>query len=148
MRRHSFSSLEEAARKIAQDPKVSEAAAPTTAAAAGCNMRKRQLPIDAALANDANPAKKIALMSGGLTMEELLKNAPSMTPGAGGDQYLCLPGGEKYSWFFFFWSVLACDAYTDSLIMLHGYLRDGVCMRAVALVLLRAEELAAFSEKL
>ena len=109
-RRHSFSSLEEAARKIAQEPKVNSEAAvnmPTeqfilsargrdASGVAGYNSRKRPLPIDSDLANDANPAKKFAMVSGGLTMEELLKSTPSVTPPAGGEQYLCLPGGEDF----------------------------------------------------
>ena len=102
VRRHSISSLEEAAKKVAQEP-VTEATMPSTQNASSgsfeqtsdrrYNARKRPLPIDASIANDISPAKKFALLAGGLTMEDLVKNAPAT---AGGDQYLCLPGGERH----------------------------------------------------
>lgn len=145
-RRHSFSSLEEAARKIAQEPKVSETAACAVnmpaeqllsargSGVAGYNSRKRPLPIDAALANDANPAKKFAMMSGGLTMEELLKSGPSVTQTAGGDQFLCLPGGERVGFVNFASQtnyVERSSAWCTQTVLPY-YLRDGMCMLACA----------------
>ena len=105
VRRHSISSLEEAAKKVAQEPSSGEATGMMSThmlgslGEAGKYLkfdRKRPLPLDAA--SDMSPAKKIALLTGGVTMEDLLKNtAPSAATSAqssGGDQYLCLPGGK------------------------------------------------------
>ena len=102
VRRHSISSLEEAAKKVAKE----SASEPSTSTmpslqneqnlhAEGHNPRKRPLPFDhtASLANEMSPAKKCAMLTGGLTMEDLLKNAPAHA--TGGDQYLCLPGGKE-----------------------------------------------------
>ena len=98
VRRHSISSLEEAAKKVAQEPIIvtDSTKMPSTqnaemfSNARYGNARKRPLPIDVSLASDISPAKRFALLPGGLSMEDLLKNA---TPTAGGDQCLCLPGG-------------------------------------------------------
>lgn len=100
-RRHSISSLEEAAKKAVQEP--SDSTMPTTTQHAEIvsavdarygKAKKRPLPIDASLASDVNPAKKFAMLAGGLSMEDLLKNAALQTPGEGADQYLFLPGGS------------------------------------------------------
>ena len=106
-RRHSISSLEEAAKRAAQEPSDSTAIMPTTTQQAETVMsaasdarfgkaKKRPLPIDpTSLASDVNPAKKFAMLAGGLSMEDLLKNAAQQTPGEGADQqYLFLPGGS------------------------------------------------------
>ena len=105
-RRHSISSLEEAAKKAAQEPSDSikiAATMPTTTQHAGMMSAgdarygkaiKRPLPIDASLASDVSSTKKFAMLAGGLSVEDLLKNTSPQTPG-GGDQYLCLPGGTK-----------------------------------------------------
>ncbi len=109
VRRHSISSLEEAAKKAAQEPSDSTAIMPTTTLQAETvsaasdarygKAKKRPLQIDSAsLASDVNPAKKFAMLAGahgGLSMEDLLKNAALQTPGEGADQqYLFLPGGS------------------------------------------------------
>ena len=114
-RRHSISSLEEAAKKAAQEPsdstKTAPAIMPTTVQQAEIvtvsagdarygKAKKRPLPIDAdSLISDANPAKKFAMLAaaGGLSMEDLLKNAALQTTQAGegaDQQYLFLPGGS------------------------------------------------------
>ena len=102
VRRHSISSLEEAAKKVAQEPSSAEATMPSFSEAGKYTImsqdrsRKRPLPVDAA-SDSMSPAKKIALLTGGVTMEDLLKNAPSSgtsVASSGGDQYLCLPGGK------------------------------------------------------
>ena len=100
VRRHSISSLEEAAKKVSKEP-ANERAESTMPISQQNDQtlrsaRKRPLPIDAAaaaaLANDLSPAKKVALLAGGLTMEDLLKSAP--VHATGGEHYLCLPGGK------------------------------------------------------
>ena len=102
VRRHSISSLEEAAKKAAQEPTDSKTAMGITVNAAemlatsgSSNARKRPLPLDASHTNDVSQAKRLALLTGGLSMEDLLKNAAvAPTHALGGDpQYLCLPGG-------------------------------------------------------
>ena len=105
VRRHSISSLEEAAKKVAKESASEPSQTDTMPSvqneqsmhAEGHNPRKRPLPFDhaASLANDMSPAKKFAILTGGLTMEDLLKSAPAQGHATGGDQYLCLPGGKE-----------------------------------------------------
>lgn len=117
VRRHSISSLEEAAKRVAQENAI-DATTPGGAATImpsrqnelmmmqirGAsatqqdekyyNARKRPLPLDA---SDTSPAKKIALLGGGVTMEELLRNAQPAAATTSGDepQHLCLPSGKN-----------------------------------------------------